>query len=49
VGLHNAQNRIAELEKNLAEAKTAGSPPTSFLTGLLDSYHLLPARRTPAE
>src|SRR3954451_16158865 len=33
--LHTAQNRIAELEKNLADAQTAPSPP-SFLGGLLD-------------
>jgi uncharacterized protein len=38
LSLHNAQNRIAELEKNLAEAKTAASPPTSFLGGLVDTY-----------
>jgi hypothetical protein len=35
LSLHSAQNRIAEIEKNLAEAKTAASPPTSFLGGLL--------------
>ena len=46
LSLHNAQNRIAELEKNLAEAKTAASPPTSFLAGLLDAYQ--PATQ-PAE
>src|SRR5437763_1581140 len=46
LSLHSAQNRIAELEKNLAEATTATSPPTSFLGGLLDSYQ--PATR-PAE
>jgi uncharacterized protein len=46
LSLHNAQNRITELEKNLAEAKTAASPPTSFLAGLLDAYQ--PATQ-PAE
>src|SRR3954451_7997210 len=35
LSLHTAQNRIAELEKNLADAQTAPSPP-SFLEGLLD-------------
>ena len=37
LSLHSAQNRIAELEKNLAEAKTPPSRPTSFLGGLLDT------------
>lgn len=36
LSLHSAQNRIADLEKNLAKARTAASPPTSFLDGLLD-------------
>jgi uncharacterized protein len=35
LSLHSAQNRIAELEKSLAEAKTPQSPPTSFLGGLV--------------
>ena len=43
LSLHLAQNRIAELEKNLAEAKTAASPPTSFLGRLSDTYQ--PATR----
>jgi uncharacterized protein len=34
LSLHTAQTRIAELEKNLVEAK-ASSPPASFLGGLL--------------
>ena len=36
LSLHSAQNRIAELEKNLAGGQSAPSPPTSFLDGLLD-------------
>jgi uncharacterized protein len=36
LSLHSAQNRIAELEENLAEAKAAASAPTGFLDGLLD-------------
>ena len=36
LSLHSAQNRIAELENNLANAQAAPSPPTSFLDGLLD-------------
>src|SRR6266851_2567257 len=34
LSLHTAQHRIAELEKNLADVKTALAPP-SFLGGLL--------------
>jgi uncharacterized protein len=45
LSLHSAQNRIAELEKNLASAQTAPSPPTSFLDGLLDRT-FLPATRS---
>ena len=40
LSLHSAQNRIAELEKSLAEAQAAPSPPTSFLGGLLDTDRL---------
>src|SRR4051794_38663204 len=47
LSLHNAQNRITELEKNLAEAKTAASPPTSFLAGLLDTYQPAPSPPNP--
>jgi hypothetical protein len=35
LSLHSAQRRIADLEKTLAEAKTAAVPPPSFLAGLL--------------
>ena len=35
LSLHCAQKRIAELERNLADAKTAAAPPPSFLHGLL--------------
>jgi len=34
LSLHIAQDRIAELEKSLAEAKTVPSSPPSFLGGL---------------
>ena len=34
LSLHTAQNRIAELEKSLAETKTVPSLPPSFLGGL---------------
>jgi uncharacterized protein len=34
LSLHQAQNRIAELEKQLADAQAAASKPTSFLGGL---------------
>jgi len=37
LSLHSAQNRIAELEKSLAEARTPPSRPTTFLGGLLDT------------
>ena len=40
LNLHSARDRIAELEKSLAEAKTAPSPPVSFLGGLLDTKQL---------
>ena len=35
LSLHCAQSRIAELERNLADAKTAAAPPPSFLHGVL--------------
>jgi uncharacterized protein len=34
LSLHQAQNRIAELEKQLADAQAAAKPPTSFLGNL---------------
>jgi len=34
LSLHVAQNRIAELEKSLAEATTVAFLPSSFLSGL---------------
>src|SRR5437870_6518595 len=34
LSLHQAQNRIVELEKQLADAQAAASKPTSFLGGL---------------
>src|SRR6266513_4297858 len=49
LSLHNAQNRIAELEKQLADAQTA-SKPTSFLGGLFGSSQPAtpPATGTPS-
>ena len=44
LSLHCAQNRIAELEKNLAEAKTAAALPPSFLHGLLGINQPPPVR-----
>ena len=35
LSLHNAQNRIAELEKQVATSAAAAAQPTSFLGGLL--------------
>ncbi len=54
LSLHCAQNRIAELEKNLAEAKTAAVLPPSFLHGLLGTNQPSPVRSpstalTPAQ
>src|SRR5271155_5925512 len=37
LSLHQAQSRIAELEKQLADAQAAGARPTSFLGGLFGS------------
>src|SRR5689334_21182838 len=37
LSLHQAQNRIAELEKQLADAQAAAAKPTSFLGGLFGS------------
>src|SRR5713101_1064768 len=34
LSLHQAQNRIAELEKQLADAQAVAAKPTSFLGGL---------------
>src|SRR5205823_846391 len=38
LSLHVAQNRIAELEKTLAETKTVSFLPHSFLGGLSDRF-----------
>jgi len=46
LSLHCAQIRIAELEKNLAEAETAAAPPASFLHGLLGTNQ--PPARAPS-
>jgi len=44
LSLHNAQNRIADLEKQLAEAQQAAKPTvTSFLGGLFGSHPPAPA------
>jgi len=51
LSLHTAEHRIAELEKNLAEAKTALAPPPSFLGRLLGADQrgnpAFPAARSP--
>jgi len=44
LSLHCAQNRIGELEKNLAAAETAEASPPSFLHGLLDTNQPAPVR-----
>jgi len=46
LSLHCAQSRIAELERNLADAKTAAAPPPSFLHGLLETNP--PPTRAPS-
>ena len=44
LSLHNAQNRIADLEKQLADAQQAAKPTvTSFLGGLFGSHPPAPA------
>src|SRR5271163_2586594 len=43
LSLHQAQSRIAELEKQLAEAKPASSPPPSFLGGAAAAAAAAPA------
>jgi hypothetical protein len=44
LSLHNAQNRIADLEKQLADAQRAAKPTaTSFLGGLFGSHSPAPA------
>src|SRR5215471_8857520 len=44
LSLHNAQNRIADLEKQLADAQQAAKPTvTSFLGGLFGSHPQAPA------
>src|SRR5271163_3291044 len=51
LSLHNAQNRIADLEKQLADAQQAAKPTvTSFLGGLFGSHPPAPAAgsRPPA-
>ena len=46
LSLHQAQNRITELEKQLTDAQVAASKPTSFLGGLFGSSQ--PAAAPPA-
>jgi hypothetical protein len=48
LSLHTAQNRIAELEKTLAEAKTVPSSPPSFLGGLSTPEEPAPKAVVPA-
>src|SRR5271169_1292572 len=49
LSLHNAQNRIADLEKQLADAQQAAKPTvTSFLGGLFGSRPPAPAAGAPA-
>ncbi len=48
LSLHCAQDRIIELEKNLAEAETAAAPPPSFLHGLLGTNQPPPVRSPSA-
>jgi uncharacterized protein len=42
LSLHNAQNRIAELERQVAEAQQQAARPTSFLGGLFGSRQPAP-------
>jgi len=49
LSLHNGQNRIADLEKQLADAQQAAKPTvTSFLGGLFGSRPPAPAAGAPA-
>ena len=50
LSLHIAQDRIAELEKNLAlaEARTVQSAPPSFLGGILTPHEPVPKPAVPA-
>jgi len=48
LSLHTAQNRIAELEKSLAEAKTVPPSPRSFLGGLSTPEEPAPKAVVPA-
>jgi len=47
LSLHAAQNRIAELEKNLIETKTVPFLPHSFLGGLPTSNEPAPRAAVP--
>jgi uncharacterized protein len=47
LSLHAAQNRIAELEKNLTETKTVSFLPHSFLGGLSTSNEPAPRAAAP--
>ncbi|HUC09758.1 MAG TPA: DUF2076 domain-containing protein [Stellaceae bacterium] len=44
LSLHNAQNRIAELERQVSEAQQQAARPTSFLGGLFGSHSAPPAQ-----
>src|SRR5215467_13541089 len=48
LSLHNAQNRIADLEKQLADAQQAAKPTVgSFLGGLFGSHPQAPSSGSP--
>jgi hypothetical protein len=47
LSLHTAQNRIAELEKSLAETKTVPFLPPSFLDGISLPYEPAPKPAAP--
>jgi uncharacterized protein len=46
LSLHNAQNRIAELERQLTEAQQQAARPTSFLGSLFGTHQPAPAAPT---
>jgi hypothetical protein len=48
LSLHNAQNRIAELEQQVTEAQQQAARPTSFLGSLFGSHQPAPAPDAPA-
>jgi len=48
LSLHNAQNRIAELERNLTDAQQQAARPTSFLGSLFGTHQPAPTPAAPA-